>query len=236
MTTGRAARDRPRPRWRRWLRLARLALLCGLAALASYFVAALVLGLIPVNAGWRPAVTGTPIHVWSNGVHTDLVLPARSPARDWTAVVPLANGWHAGVQQVRFGWGDRGFYLQTPTWADLRIGVAANALLLPSAAVMHVVYEAAGVIEDERCVRVLLSDRQMATLVARIDASLRRDAMGAPQRIGAGYGSFDEFWEATGSYHLFYTCNSWTNAALAEIGVRTAVWAPFDWAILCHLR
>lgn len=219
------------------LGLARRALLVILAALLTYFVAVLALGLVPVNADWRPAASGTPVYVWSNGVHTDLVLPARTAARDWTTVVPLANGRHVDASQVSFGWGNRRFYLETPNWSDLRLGVAVGAVFLPSAAVMHVAYLPFGVEEGQRCVRLLLSDQQMTTLIRWIDASFSRDSGGAPQRIdGAGYGDYDDFWEAVGSYHLFYSCNSWANAALAEIGVRTAVWAPFDWAIYAHLR
>ena len=42
------------------------------------------------------------------------------------------------------------------------------------------------------------------------------------------YGNSDAFYDATGSYSLFHTCNSWTNNALKAAGMKASVWTPFD--------
>lgn len=226
-----------KPLWRRVLRRAAWFGLGFVGAALCYLLAALILGLVPVNADWQPPESGTAIYVWSNGVHTDFVVPVRSPGRDWTAFAPLANGNHAGQGWVQFGWGDRGFYLETPTWSDLSVATTLRAIFWPSPAVLHVGYLWQPPLESEVCIRLVLTDAQMKTLAQCIEAAFCRDDSGHRQRIpGASYHADDEFWEANGSYHLFYTCNSWANSVLAEVGVCTPVWSPFHYAIFYQLR
>ena len=64
----------------RFLRRAVLRLAAGVAlAVGGYLAAALGLGFLPVNSGFRPTPGGTEIFVCSNGVHTDFVLPVATP-------------------------------------------------------------------------------------------------------------------------------------------------------------
>ena len=51
-----------------------------------------------------------------------------------------------------------------------------------------------------------------------------------------GYFDTDAFYEGTGRYTLWLTCNEWIGRALAGAGVRTAVRAPFDAALFWQLR
>jgi hypothetical protein len=37
-------------------------------------------------------------------------------------------------------------------------------------------------------------------------------------------------------YTFWFTCNEWVRRGLAEAGVRTAAWAPFDAAIFWQMR
>ena len=43
----------------------------------------------------------------------------------------------------------------------------------------------------------------------------------------AAYGKNDAFYEAKGSYSLFYTCNSWVNENLKEVGLKACRWTLF---------
>jgi hypothetical protein len=54
-----------------------LRILAGIVALPLlYFLAALVLGLIPANVSFhQPAEGGVVIYIRSNGIHTDIVMP-----------------------------------------------------------------------------------------------------------------------------------------------------------------
>jgi hypothetical protein len=57
------------------------------------------------------------------------------------------------------------------------------------------------------------------------------------QRIAhAGYGVTDAFYVGTGRYLPWITCNEWVRRLIARAGVRTAVWAPFEPALLFHAR
>jgi len=52
---------------------------------------------------------------------------------------------------------------------------------------------------------------------------------------GAHYGRTDAFYEATGRYGLFFTCNQWTGQALRASGVPMPAWTPFDFNITWQL-
>ena len=221
---------------RRLARAAGFALAALLLPVVLYGLAALVLGAVPRNPGFIETADGIPVFVRTNGVHADLVLPARSADIDWTAEFPARHmrtlsaptGW------IAFGWGDRGFMLTTPTWADLRPLTALVAISGLGEGVMHVEYVESPLAYDARTVRI--SAAQYGRLAAAIRASFARGADGAVRRIDTpGYFGTDAFYEAVPVYSLWYTCNEWTRRMLDTAGIRTATWAPFDTAILAQL-
>lgn len=216
-----------------------------------------------------PLVT---IHVISNGVHADIVLPARvegepgleevlgldggsanepdnqmgnemdngtdgppAPAAR-TTQAPLTGHTHLAV-----GWGAREFYLATPTWGQMRPGVALRALALAPAA-LHVEVMPGPPVPDADTRTLHLSRQGYRNLVAFVAASLNRDAEGRPVRIpvtqengSTGYGPGSRFFEATGRFSPLHTCNTWAADALAAAGVRTPVWTPLPHFVLYHL-
>jgi uncharacterized protein (TIGR02117 family) len=208
----------------------------------AYIGCAAILGLPPVNGGWQPMPAhrgGVPVFLRTNGVHADLVLPARSP-HDFTrefprsVVIDLRREPAAeSFEWIAFGWGDRGFYLNTPTWADLDAGTAWRALTARGPSAMHVEYVRRPEAYDARS--LWLRADEYARLVAYVRAGFRRDAAGAPIRIEhPGYIATDAFYEGVGSYSPVLTSNEWVRRGLAKAGVRTARWAPFDSALLWH--
>ena len=232
-------------------RLARKALIFASALLAApllYLGFAVLLGLMPVNADWRPTPAqagGVPVWLRTNGVHADLVLPARWPgddALDFTREFPPATlidlrreGSIERHEWLAFGWGDRGFYLNTPTWADLDLGTAWRALATEGPSAMHVEYLRRPQSYDARV--LWLGRDEYARLAAYVRAGFRRDATGAPIRIDhPGYFATDAFFEGEGSYSLVLTSNDWVRRGLQQAGVRTARWAPFDRALFWQLR
>lgn len=222
-----------------------LHVLLALLALPSlYLLAALVLGLVPVNHDFRPTAPeqgGITVFLRSNGVHAELVFPARAP-HDFTQEFPagqVVDATRGSLPQafdwIAFGWGDRGFYLNTPTWRELRAGTAAVALLGLGRGAMHVEYLVRP--QHYRSLRVDVDPQQYRRLVLAIRAGFRRDAQGAPLRIDhPGYFATDAFFEGTGRYTPWLTSNEWVRRVLAGAGVRTAAWAPFDAALFWHLR
>lgn len=192
--------------------------------LLGYGVAGLIGGTVPVNAAWRAPETGVTIWVESNGVHTGLVMPKVAGGVDWRSFAPstdLGDPAYGGNGYLAIGWGDRDFYLGTPTWADVRprtVWAAAWGSERTLLHVEHVPVPAAG--DDVRA--IVLRPAEYRRLVAFIVAS--RVAGGGRWR---GYGAYDVFYEARGRYDAVRTCNSWTGAALAAAGVRVGWWTPF---------
>jgi uncharacterized protein (TIGR02117 family) len=135
----------PTPRWprvKRWL--CRAALL--LAALLGIYAAFLLAGFIPINRGYRlpPADDRVRIFIRSNEIHTDVVMPAvhEGLGIDWRELFPPEHfdGDVGPAAYVAVGWGNRRFFVETPTWADLKIGSVIGALFWPSESVLHVEY------------------------------------------------------------------------------------------------
>jgi uncharacterized protein (TIGR02117 family) len=203
-----------------------------LGPLLLYALAALVLGLIPVNHDFKQSEEGVDIYLHANAVHTDLIVPLKSDTRDWNTRLPnLANAGYLAI-----GWGDRAFYLETKQWSDLKAGNALRALAGLDDTLLHV--EPLGQpLESAQVVKLRISAAQYARLVAAIDAAFAKGVDGRPIVIpGAHYSGSDAFFEATGRYSLFSTCNDWARATLAQAGIRTATWAPFSQALLYQAR
>lgn len=209
-----------------------------------YLIAALVLGLVPVNRGFEPPGRdddSVAIFVRSNGVHAELVLPARDPY-DWTREFPLLSivdykrmPSMLGLNWIAFGWGDRAFYLETPRWRDLRPGTAFKALSGRGPAAMHVEYLKRP--QDYRAVRIEIDEAQYRRLVAYVRAGFAQDAQGRAIRIDhPGYFATDAFFEGNGHYTLWRTSNEWVRRGLADAGLPTAFWSPFDVALFWHLH
>ena len=168
---------------------------------------------------------GVPVAVADNGVHVDIVVPTVFDDVDWRAVLP-SGATVAERTWVGFGWGAREFYMNTPTWADLRFWPALKALLGVGGSTVrvhgrdrppvggHVKWLEVG-IEEYRAI------------AAGIRAAMRLDTAGRAVAIrAAGFGG-DAFLEARGRYSPILTCNEWASRVLARAGVRTAFWSPF---------
>jgi hypothetical protein len=71
-------------------------------------------------------------------MHTNLIVPVRTAVFDWSKHLDLDSVGGRSAKDYRylqFGWGDRIFYMETPSWFQMSIPSAIRALLLqnPSA-------------------------------------------------------------------------------------------------------
>jgi uncharacterized protein (TIGR02117 family) len=216
------------------LRLAFRCLLAVLLVLLLYPSCALVLGLIPVNTAFRQDEAGVAIYVRGNGVHTDIVVPHIHRLHDWRSELPQDESglWR---RYVAFSWGDRGFFQETPRWADLRASVAFVALSGIGRSAMRVEFTDTPILSDgDTTLRI--SEAQYRQLVQSIRASFQRDSNGRPLPMPTPpYAKGPLYFQAKDSYSLLRTCNDWTRARLTEAGVRMPVWAPFYPAIFYQL-
>lgn len=164
----------------------------------------------------------------SNPIHTDIALPASPDVLDTFgflagAGLPMSN---PSVRWLVAGWGSREFYLETPTWADLRPGPLLKGLTLDRS-VMHV--SLAGEIDPGApgIVAVDISLSQFDAIVEQVLAGFARDESGQPVLIeGRSYGEFDRFYEGEGRFTALLGCNTWTGAVLRMGGLRTGFWNP----------
>jgi uncharacterized protein (TIGR02117 family) len=222
---------RTRPWPLRWAVKGALVALLLVSPLLLYLLVAWVLGSLHANHNFVEASPGVEVFVWSNGVHTDLVVPAQHEVMDWRPWLSSSNASH-----IAFGWGDKGFFLEVPEWRDLTFKVAFNALVIDGEAAMHVTLLEQPPPRSATCRRVTISAGQYRTLAEYLRGSFKLDSQGLPRRIAApGYGDNDAFYEATGHYGPINTCNEWTGRGLRAAGIKTGVWTPFESAVMKHL-
>jgi uncharacterized protein (TIGR02117 family) len=209
-----------------------------LAPALVYLLAAGVLGMVGVNRDFRPtplAEGGVQIYLRSNGFHADLVLPTRAREADWSHAIPASHmrALAAPAQWIAFGWGDRAFMLETPTWRDIRLTTSLAALSGLGEGAMHVEYVARPTAYDVRPLQI--SSAQFRQLVAEIDRSFRRTPEGAFIFIAPGYGDADAFYEAIPVYTFWFTCNEWVRRVLSRSGLPAPAWSPFERTLFWHV-
>lgn len=206
------------------------------ALILLYLATAYGLSRIPVNGNTRmPGEMH--IYILTNGVHTDIVVPVRHELFDWSKTIPYHNtsGNDTSAEFLAFGWGDKGFYLQTPAWSDLKFSVAFNAMFGLSTSAIHATFYRE-MREDGSCRKIPVSREGYLNLCRFILNSFALSPDGKPVYIKttANYGTRDAFYEGTGRYSLFRTCNTWANDALKSAGLKAGLWTAFDTGIFYH--
>jgi uncharacterized protein (TIGR02117 family) len=211
--------------------LKRVALL-SIGAIGLYLVAAFIGSHIPANPNWHETPSGVTIYVETNGHHTGIVVPVAAAGIDLSLTfrpTDLSDKRFAG-NWLAIGWGDRNFYLNTQTWADLRPGTALSALIGSGRTLLHIDHlDRPYPGDDQRAVRI--SRAEYIRLITAIMATLKRSDDGYPVAI-QGYGDRDLFYEAKGHYSMLRTCNGWTAETLGEAGIKAPLWTPFSGGVM----
>ena len=138
----------------------------------------------------------------------------------------LGDPRYAKFDHIAVGWGDRAFYVETPSWSDVNLATVGRAAIGSSRTVLHVEHVPAP--PTGNAVRaIMLTPDQYRRLAAFVRASL-----GPGGKIAGGYGPDDAFYDARGTYSAVTTCNEWTGAALRSAGVRVGAWTPFPVTVI----
>ena len=210
-----------------------------LGLVVFYVICGLVLPLIPVSEQKTSDPKDYDIFILTNGVHTDLVLPIKNDVKDWTQTISFGNtvSKRNDFNYVAIGWGDKGFYLDTPTWADLKLSTALKAAFWMSSSAMHCTFYKE-LKEGEDCKKIKISRQQYERLVKFVEKKFDYDPKGHVKWINtkAVYGANDAFYDAIGSYSFLETCNTWANEGLKVAGQRAALWTPTDFGIFRHYK
>lgn len=204
-----------------------------------YLLCGFLIPYIEVPAKEVKAPKNITVYILTNGVHTDLVVPIKTAEIDWSKEIPFENtlSKRTNFQYLSVGWGDKGFYLDTPTWADLKVSTAFCAAFWLGESAMHCTFYDK-MEESKDCKKIILTREQYLSLIAFIKKKFDRDRNRNPILIktNAVYGKNDAFYEAKGSYSFLYTCNTWTNNGLKTAGQKAALWTPTDIGIFQHYR
>lgn len=205
-------------------------------SLLTYLLIVTLLSFVSVNEDFAENHQEIPIYILTNGVHTDVVLPIKNEHYDWSNQLKFEHtkSKDTTYQYVALGWGDKGFYLETPTWADLKASTALKAASGLSTTAMHVTFYK-DLKESKSCKKLQISSDNYKKLILFINESFKTKS-GEFLKIetDAVYGKHDVFYEANGSYTLFYTCNSWANQALKAANQKAALWTISDSGIFRH--
>jgi len=204
-----------------------------LSALMLYVLIVIIGSLIPASG--EQQTEDVQIYIQSNGVHTDVVVPFKNELKDWSDLIDTSDfKINRNASHIAFGWGDKGFFLDTPTWAELKTSTALNAIFLPSPCAMHVELKNTEPVVADRVKGAQISSKNYLKLVEYIVNSFDLKSNQAQLIEGTSYWGSDRFYEANNNYHLFNTCNSWTNGAIKSAGLRTATFAAFPNTIMWY--
>lgn len=204
-----------------------------------YIVLGYLLPFIEVSAKDDGQNKEVPIYIYTNGVHTDIVMPVKNDLQDWSTKLPFNNikSKQTDYNYIGVGWGDKGFYLDTPTWADLKFSTAFKAAFWLSDSAMHCTYYRE-MKEGDDCKKIMISRNQYQKLIAFVEGKFDADKNGKFVLIptNAVYGDNDAFYDARGNYSFLYTCNTWANDALKAAEQKAACWTPSDYGIFLHYK
>ncbi|WP_072885418.1 TIGR02117 family protein [Chryseobacterium takakiae] len=219
------------------LLLKTLGIIVGIVAL--YVALGYFLPFIEISAKDDGEKKEIPIYIYTNGVHTDIVMPVQNDLHDWSAELPFTNtkSKKTDFKYVGIGWGDKGFYLDTPTWADLKFSTAFKAAFWLSESAMHCTFYRE-MKEGDDCKMIMISKNQYKELVKFVDGKFDKNQDGKNILIptNAVYGDNDAFYDAQGRYSFLDTCNTWANNALKAAGQKAALWTPTDYGIFLHYK
>jgi uncharacterized protein (TIGR02117 family) len=151
--------------------------------------------------------------VVSNGWHSGVVLArADVPAH----VIPeIADFPHA--QFFEFGWGDAEFYpaREAGAWLALRAAFPGPAVLHLAGLPDH----PARIWPNVTILPFAVDADGLRSLLGFLRQSFDRAGAGRATVTARGIYPFSLFYPATGRFHLFNTCNTWTAQALAAMGL-----------------
>ncbi|WP_282019046.1 TIGR02117 family protein [Salegentibacter mishustinae] len=203
-----------------------------------YLVMALIGSLIPANSNPDSKNAEIDIYLYKQDMHTDILLPVNSEIIKWDRIFKpehtLSNPQNLAF--IGFGWGDLNFYRNTPQWKDLKLDVAFKALLLRSQSALHTRFYQR-IPFSENLVKISVSEDQYKKLTEYIVETVNAENKSEIKPVSdLHYYQDDAFYLAETSFHLFKTCNTWTNSALKASGLKACLWTPFPQGIFFQYR
>ncbi len=192
----------------------------------TYLIISLISSYITVNNSNDLTKKKHSIYIASNGIHLEIIIPKTE------LDTSILNGLTYTEQEqfFSFGWGDKTFYIETSTWGSFTIVNKCKAAFVNTPALLHVIRYTT---MKSNWVEIKMSSSQIRKINSYIYNTFRLDASNKKIILpGLRYYKNDDFYEATGSYNCFNTCNTWVNTGLKQSDAKACLWTPFDFRLL----
>lgn len=206
-----------------------------------YLLVHFVLSRIPTSAVNVAGVKNIEIYIMQSGVHTDFIVPVKNTVRNWKEIFPTENtrDKDTNVHFLSIGWGDRDFYLSTPTWFDLTPKIALSAAFGLGSSAIHSFYYYD--LPPGRLIKkIKLTENQYKKLVNYVDNNLKYSSENQLELLTASKPEImynnDAYYSAKGKYNMSFTCNTWINEGLKVCEQKAALWTAFGGGIFYHYR
>ncbi|QFT91303.1 hypothetical protein FIU86_00485 [Roseovarius sp. THAF9] len=212
-----------------------------LALICLYLVSAVAGALVPGPLSPNPSADGGPpieIRMVAGPIHYDLLLPLtpRTQARFFhleKAGLLLSD---PKAEWLVIGWGSRAFYTHEGSYSDVPAATLWRAMTGDDAVLRADVIGPLPRGYDSP--RLMLTPAQYSGLMTAILQQLAPNADDDATPLSAlGFTDTDIFFEATGRFHIFRTCNTWISRTLRSAGIPFGAWTPTPYAVtLSHRR
>lgn len=201
-----------------------------------YFLAVLIGLFVSTETKFKGEKKYT-VYIATGDIHVDFILPFKTDILQWNNFINLREYKKLKFfpKYIQLGWGERAFYLDMIYLKNLTIEMALKAALFPTPTLMHVTLYSGLPKNIYRLKEVKLTQEQYEILVSYIKSSFKYNEdkiISVPDR---GYYNYydmkDNFYEGTGSYHLFNTCNMWTVEGMRKAGLKSSIFSPFKYGV-----
>lgn len=181
------------------------------------------------------------VYISSDGFHTNFFIPVETAIFNWRTQFNLdqiANRSSQNYRYLQFGWGDRRFYIETPTWEQVQLSNALRALFYwqNDSALFIKGHPTLPQLPSEQMQCVKLSEPHYLALMQFIQTTFKAGNWAQPHRLASGQDQASGFFAADGYYSIFNTCNSWTANGLRAAHVNTPLWAGLAQPVMMQLR
>lgn len=178
----------------------------------------------------KPNEQSVGIYVVDHTYHAGIIIPVNSLRQIDKGLADILLPTDGAEDWLEIGWGDDGFY-RAGTLNDVTMAITAQAVLMPSPSVLHVMKFSGfpeEVFEASKLVYLRISSDGFKNIVRGIS-----ETFGPNPKISTTPGLYgnSRFYPAIGSYHLLNICNHWIAELLAKAGIQvnvtTASWPAF---------
>lgn len=203
------------------------------AFLCIYMLIFLVISPFTIQAEKTSDPKTELIYLTTNGIHSDIMLPVHHPLMDWKETLNLEKALSVDTFQthLKFGWGDKNFFMRTKEWSDMEVGVVLNTVFGRGPGAMHLILCTPKDLDKSSMVELHITKPQYQKLCSFIKHSFQFENGKAKVIENHPYGTYDFFYDSSIEYNMTYTCNTWTNNALKRAGQKSCIWTPFKGAI-----